>query len=165
MLAHIGNIPVEEWLPFLVPVLLLYADVRRKERKRRRALQRIPDPQQVLDTATVQRVIERWKQTGRVELSAAHVALLYPPGPEGKSAADLSERLQEDPAGVHVLLEELEDFGYLTLERRKDDEPLRAWLTIEGNLLQYDTEAVLLAAVEDATRHEQDYVLRERDDD
>jgi hypothetical protein len=43
VLAHIGDIPVEEWLPFLVPIIGLYVWGRRRERRGREKVRRLPD--------------------------------------------------------------------------------------------------------------------------
>jgi hypothetical protein len=149
MIAHIGKIPVEEWLPFVVPVLALYLYGRRKERRRREAVGRLGPPE-ALDADAVERVMASWSMASREGLAPAHVPLLYPPGPDGMSVHELAARAHEDPAVVERLLEELEDLGYLSLEARDDDEGgPRAGLTIEGYALLYDTEAALLAAAND----------------
>jgi hypothetical protein len=146
VIAHIGNIPVEEWLPFLVPVLGLYLYGRRQQRRRREAVARLPDVGEGLDGATVRRVLDRWSATDHKEVSPEHVPLLYPPGPDGMTAADLAARLHSDTSAVVRQLEDLADLGYLELEAPESlDEP-RALLTPEGYDLLNITEEVLLAA-------------------
>jgi hypothetical protein len=145
-LAHIGNIPVEEWLPFLFPVLALYLYGRHKLRRRREAVARLPDVGEGLDEATVRRVLERWSATEHNEVTPEHVPLLYPPGPDGMTAADLAARIHSDTAAVVRLLEDLADLGYVELDGPESlDEP-RALLTAEGYDLLNITEEVLLAA-------------------
>ena len=148
MIAHIGNIPVEEWLPFLVPVFALYMYGRRRERRRREAVQRLAEPAKALDAATVGVVTSLWAKAGRIGLGPAHVSLLYPPGPDGMSAAELAERAHRERGAVARLLEELEDLGYVELETRKGEAEPRAWLTVEGYTLQYETEAVLISRLD-----------------
>lgn len=148
MIAHIGNIPVEEWLPFLVPVFALYLYGRRRERRRREAVGRLGEPAQTLDEASVEAVIASWAKAGRVGLEPAHVFLLYPPGPDGKSAVELAERAHRESGAVVHLLEELEDLGYVELETRKGEAEPRVWLTVEGYTLQYETEAVLISRLD-----------------
>jgi len=145
VIAHIGNIPIEEWLPFLVPVLALYLYGRRRERRRREAVGRLAGPAQALDGATVAAVTSAWAKAGRVGVGPAHVFLLYPPGPDGLSATELAERAHRERGGVVRLLEELEDLGYVELEARAGEAEPRAWLTVEGYSLQYETEDVLIS--------------------
>jgi hypothetical protein len=144
-IAHIGNIPVEEWLPFLVPVLALYLYGRRKERRRRLALRDLPDPTEGLDAGTVKLVMAHWSRAHHGNLSRAHLPLLYPPGPDGMNARELADRIHSDPVTVERLLLELEDVGYLTLEGQGEDCESQAWLTVEGYTLLRDTETALLS--------------------
>lgn len=51
VIAHIGNIPVEEWLPFVVPVVALYLYGRRKDRHRRNEVERLPEAGELLERA------------------------------------------------------------------------------------------------------------------
>jgi DNA-binding transcriptional ArsR family regulator len=143
--AHIGNVPVEEWLPFLVPVIALYVYGRRRERRRREAVQRLPDASEALDEGTVELVRRRWARANHTDVSPAHLPLLYPPGPDGMSAGELAERISADPAAVERLLEELADLGYLELEEGNGRQEARAWLTFEGYDLLHETEAAVLA--------------------
>jgi hypothetical protein len=145
LVAHIGKVPVEEWLPFLVPLVALYVYGRYKYRRRREALQRLPDPSALLDESIVGRVHDRWSAAGHKELSAEVVPLLYPPGPDGLTAAELAGRLDRDAGAVERLLEELAELGYVDLEEDSAGET-RAWLTIEGHVLMEVTEGELLAA-------------------
>lgn len=145
VLAHIGNIPVEEWAPFLVPVLVLYLYGRHKNRRRREAVQRLPDASEPLDKSTIELVVARWANAKHKDLSPAYLPLLYPPGPDGMNAGELAERIHADPVTVEHLLEELEDLGYLDLEERDGFDGPRAWLTFEGYDLLNETEAALLS--------------------
>ncbi len=146
VIAHIGNIPVEEWAPFLVPVLVLYLYGRHKNRRRREAVQRLPDASEPLDESTVELVVARWAKARHEDLSPAYLPLLYPPGPDGMNAGELAERIHADPATVERLLGELEDLGYLDLDGRDGFDGPRVSLTFEGYELVNVTEEVLLAA-------------------
>ena len=143
--AHIGNVPVEEWLPFTVPVIALYLYGRHRDRRRRAAVQRLPDAREVLDEKIVELVLARWAKSRHKHLSAEHLPLLYPPGPDGMTAAELAERVHADPPTVERLLAELEERGYGELEGYAGPE-LRVWLTVEGYDLVNVTESVLLTA-------------------
>jgi DNA-binding transcriptional ArsR family regulator len=156
VIAHIGNIPVEEWLPFLVPVVALYLYGRGKERRRHADLQRLPGAGTPLDAGTVELVMTRWSNAKHENLSAAYLPLLYPPGPDGMDAGELSERIHADPARVEHLLEKLEDLGYLDLTEHDGFDGRRAWLTFEGYDLLHVTEAALLAAASQRSSHEDD---------
>jgi DNA-binding transcriptional ArsR family regulator len=151
MIAHIGNIPVEEWLPFVAPVVALYVYGRRKERRRRDAVGRLPDPGALLDDDTVRRVIAEWAAGHHGDVSAEHLPLIYPPGPDGLTAAELAERVHRDPATVERQLEELEDLDYLELEDREGFDGRRAWLTFRGYELLDATETALLGSLEQAS--------------
>ena len=154
MLAHIGNIPVEEWLPFVAPVVVLYLVGRRMTRARERDVVRVM-AEEPLDEAAVSEVVERWRHKRPNELSSKHVPVFWPPGPEGSNAAELAERLGTDVGTVEGVVEELEELGYL--ERDGADGEL--WLTIEGYDLLNDAEAVLLQR---AREREQAQALEER---
>src|SRR5438552_196158 len=80
------------------------------------------------------------------DLSPAHVALLYPPGPEGVTAAQLARRISRDPAAVDGLLEELAELGYVEFDSKEDPADRRAWLTIPGYDLVKAAEDELLGA-------------------
>jgi DNA-binding MarR family transcriptional regulator len=148
IIAHIGKIPVEEWLPFLVPIVALYLYGRRKERRRREAVGRLPDPSEPLGEDTVARVLAQWSDAKHSGLSPAHLPLLYPPGPDGLSAEELAARSNSDTATVERLLEQLEDLEYVELENRDGFDGVRAWLTFKGYELVDATEAALLTALE-----------------
>lgn len=139
VLAHIGNIPVEEWLPFVVPVVVLYLVGRRMTRARERDVVRVMS-EEALDEPTTQQILERWLHKRPNELAARHVRIFWPPGPEGSTAAELAERLGSDPETVGALVEELEELGYL----ERDEGGGELWLTIEGYDLLNDAQAVLL---------------------
>jgi hypothetical protein len=150
-LAHIGNIPVEEWLPFLVPIIGLYIYGRRKDRGRRRAVERLQGAREPLDEHTIDHVVADLSKAKHDNVAPAHLPLLYPPGPDGLSAAELAERTNSDPAVVERLLEELEDLGYLDLDSGEGFEDRRAWLTFKGYELVDATEAALLDAAQHPT--------------
>ncbi len=143
MLAHIGKIPVEEWLPFLVPVLALYLYGRSRGRRRRREVARLPSAGELLDERTVVRVLEAWSQGRHKEPSARHVALMYPPGPDGLTAAELAADTASDVPSVERRLGELHELGYLDLDGPPGPEQQVA-LTLEGYDLLDVTEGVLL---------------------
>ena len=144
VLAHIGGIPVEEWLPFLIPVLALYFAGRRRNRRREAAVNRLPDPSEGLDEDATTRVLARWTQAKHA-VPREYIPILYPPGPDGKTASELAERIHADPATIGQQLEALEDLGYLELHNRDGDTP-RVWLTIKGYDLLEETEQALLSA-------------------
>ena len=155
VIAHIGNVPVEEWVPFLFPVLALYLYGRHWTRRRRQAVNRLPGPGEPLDEDTVALVLAEWAKSDHAEVSREHLPVLYPPGPDGASAAELARRARSDPATVERLLEDLQELGYLDLEEREGraaelPPARRAWLTAEGYDLVSVTENALLARAEDA---------------
>jgi hypothetical protein len=143
-IAHIAGIPVEEWAPFLVPVLALYFGGRVRRRRREQALERLPDASEALNPATTSRVLAHWSQANH-QISSEYLPLLYPPGPDGLTAAQLAQRTHADPAAIEQQLDALEDLGYLELRHHDGDAP-RAWLTIQGYDLLNETERALLAA-------------------
>jgi hypothetical protein len=145
VIAHIGNIPVEESLPFLVPIIALYVYGRHRARRRREAVERLPDASTALDDDTVRRVLARWSAAGHRELSPEHVLLLYPPGPEGVTGAELATRIRRDPVTVERLLDELAELGYVEFDRQRDNAEQQAWLTVDGYDLVKATEDELLA--------------------
>jgi hypothetical protein len=148
--AHIGNVPVEEWLPFLFPVLALYLYGRHWTRRRRQALNRLPPASQPLDEHTTGLVISEWAKADHTQVSREHLPLLYPPGPDGATTAELARNVRSDAMTVERLLEDLQELGYVDLEPRETgpaDAPgtRRAWLTAEGYDLVNVTERALLA--------------------
>jgi DNA-binding transcriptional ArsR family regulator len=148
IIAHIGNIPVEEWLPFLVPIVALYIYGRRKERRRREAVGRLPDAGEPLDDDTVKRVVAEWSAEKHSDVSSEHLPLLYPPGPDGMTAAELADRVHSDPATVERLLEQLEELEYLDLDNREGFDSPSVSLTFKGYELVDATETALLAALQ-----------------
>jgi len=85
------------------------------------------------------------------------VSLLYPPGPDGVTAAELATRIHRDPVTVKRLLEELEELGYVESDAQMDIAERRARLTIEGYDLVSMTEDELLtgsAVARRPKRHE-----------
>jgi hypothetical protein len=142
--AHIGNVPVEEWLPFVAPVVALYVYGRHRARRRRDRVALLPGIE-ALDDATIERVLAGWSDSEHADLSRDFVALLYPPGPEGATATELAHRMGGNQRVVRGRLEDLADLGYLELEVREGENEPRAWLTVAGYDLQDLTETVLLA--------------------
>jgi len=139
VLAHIGNIPVEEWLPFVVPVVVLYLLGRRMTRNREREVAQVM-AEELLDERTVGEILERWRHKRPNELSSRYVPIFWPPGPEGSTPGELAKRLGYDLETLEAMLGELEELGYI--ERDGGDGTL--WLTIEGYDLMNDAESVLL---------------------
>ena len=81
ILAHLAGIPVEEWAPFWVPVVLLLVWGWRRER---RAAPRSPSSRterDLLDSGTQRRVIAACRAAGLGEIEERHLKILYPPGP------------------------------------------------------------------------------------
>jgi DNA-binding transcriptional ArsR family regulator len=144
VVAHIGKVPVEEWLPFLVPVLLLYLYGRRESRRRRQALRRLPDVSVSADDRLTEQVLARWAGAGHRELSREHVPLFLPPGIEGASIAETVARLDASPGSVERLLLDLAELGYVELDDSGGDDR-RAWLTADGYQLAHAAEDTLLA--------------------
>jgi hypothetical protein len=144
-LAHIGNVPVEEWLPFVVPIVALYVYGRRRERRRRAEVGRIPASSGQLDDAVVARIAEEWRKRDYAGVTAEHLGLLYPPGPDGRTVKELATTTHADPAYVLSLLEQLEGGDYLLLEGEPPD--LRTSLTVKGYGLVDATEDSLLSAL------------------
>jgi hypothetical protein len=145
-IAHIGDVPVEEWLPFLFPIIALYLYGRHSNRRRHREIERLPPLSEGLDERTEESVLERWAAAGHEHLRREHVALMYPPGPQGATAAELAANVGRSPAGVAGQLEDLQELGYLDLESEGGGGETRAWLTLEGFDLLTATEEVLLQA-------------------
>jgi predicted transcriptional regulator with HTH domain len=150
LIAHIGNVPVEEWLPFLFPVLALYLYGRHWARRRRQAVNRLPRADESLDDGAVNLVISEWAKADHSELSREHLPLLYPPGPDGATASELAARVRSDPVKVQRLLEDLQELGYVDLEERTQRDERRAWLTAEGYDVVNITEEALVSSL--ATR-------------
>jgi hypothetical protein len=148
VLAHIGNIPVEEWLPFVAPVVVLYLVGRRMTRNREREVAEAIDPKERFDESVVEQILERWRRRHPGELSSRHVPVFWPPGPEGVTAPELAERLECDQESMEAVIEELEELGYL--ERDGGDGTL--WLTIEGYVLLDDAQSVLIERARDRAR-------------
>lgn len=141
--AHIGNIPVEEWLPFVVPVVALFIYGRHRGRRRRESIARLPGIE-ALDEATIERVLAKWSSSDHIEVSRDFVPLLYPPGPEGATAAELAERIHTDQPVIRARLEDLAELGYLELDLREGESDPRVWLTVSGyDLLELTADAVL----------------------
>jgi hypothetical protein len=148
VIAHIGKIPVEEYAPFVVPVIALYAYGRTWSRRHRKKVAHLPGPGEQLDERTVQVVLDRWAAAGHGEVGREQVALMYPPGPDGATTSELAQRVGSDTASVTRRLDELAELGYV--EYDSDDAERRPWLTVEGIDLLNVTEDALLAAFADA---------------
>jgi hypothetical protein len=146
--AHIGNIPVEEWLPFLVPIITLYVVGRRRERRRRAEVARLPRAEQLLNPPTAQRVVETLHAARHENAETKFLPLLYPPGPDGMTVAELARQACVAPARVEELLDELEELGYVQLEGTPGTES-RVGLTIEGyDLVDATAQALVSIARE-----------------
>jgi hypothetical protein len=131
-------------VPFLFPIIALYLYGRHSGRRRHRRIERLPPLAEGLDERTRDAVLERWSAAGHEHLRREHVALLYPPGPQGAAAGELAARTGRSAEEVRRALEELQELGYLDLESGEGGE--RAWLTLEGFDLLTATEEVLLSA-------------------
>jgi MarR family len=142
-LAHIGNVPVEEWLPFLVPVLALYLYGRHRDRRRRAALRELAPADEPLSETSARQVLAGWTSAGHEGLQPEDVALFWPPGPEGLAAAELGARGGTDTAAVEARLTRLEELGYVELEHKAAPEDRRVWLTLAGYDLLVIAEGTL----------------------
>lgn len=151
VIAHIGKIPVEEYAGFVVPVIALYAYGRAWSRRHRRKLAGLPPPQ-ALDEQTVQLVLARWAEDKHGELGPELVALMYPPGPDGSTAAELAQRVGAERASVERGVAELAELGYLESDLGEGEQRLS--LTAEGIHLLNITEDALLSAFADAAAPE-----------
>jgi hypothetical protein len=149
-LAHIGNIPVEEWLPFVVPIVALYVYGRRRERRRRREVAKIPEVSSDLDPAVIARIAAGWRDAKYEHITREHLALLYPPGPDGYSVAELAVRTDRDEETVQRLLEQLEEGEYLFLDLEPGTDRFVVSLTVKGFGLVDATEDFLLTALRDS---------------
>jgi hypothetical protein len=143
-LGHIGKIPVEEWLPFLVPFVALFIYFRRKERRRRAAIAKLPETSSSLDEATVARVLAAWSEGGYAGVSVEHLAMLYPPGPDGMSVQEIAAHTHADPELVERLLDQLEEHEYVELEVDDERAGARALLTLKGYALVGATEDAVI---------------------
>ena len=152
LLAHIGGIPVQESLPFLVPIVALVIYGRHRGRRRRREVGRLPAASELLDGPSVERVLAEWSKGRHGDAAARHVPLFYPPGPDGLTAGELAERTGESPASVARLLAELHELGYVELDG-PDGPEQDVSLTLEGfDLLDATESALLEVAHERAAR-------------
>ena len=147
MIAHIGNIPVEEYAGFVVPVIVLYAYGRAWSRRRRQKVAHLPGPSEPLDERTVELVLSHWAAAKHGDVAREQISVMYPPGPDGTTPSELAERIGADPSSVTRRLEDLADLGYVEFD--SDDSGQRLWLTVEGINLLNVTEDALLAALED----------------
>jgi len=151
LLAHIAGIPVQEWSPFIVPVVVLYLYGRRSTRKRQAALREVGDRASSLEESTAQRILSAWSKAGHDQLTSEHVRLLYPPGVDGANVAEIAARLGSKPDAVQTSLEVLAELGYVDLEDDADgaaEGPV--WLTPDGFNLVHSMEDLLLDRVKTA---------------
>jgi hypothetical protein len=148
-LAHIGNIPVEEWLPFVVPVLAIYVYVRRRERRRRADVERLIAARRRLDERLVAAIVAEWTAAKHSELTAEHVPLLAPPGPNGATPGEIAGHAERDEPTVRRLLGDLADLGYVEEDVDAAGGEAKVWLTAEGFVVANIAENVLLAAFAD----------------
>ncbi len=144
-LAHIGGIPVEEWLPFLVPVIAIYVYVRTRERRRRAEVQRVIDAGGTLSDELAARILSEWAATSHGELNEEHVRLMAPPGPNGASAKELAQRVGRDEREVEQLLGDLVELGYVE-EYAPEDGERKVWLTADGFAIAHVAERAVLAS-------------------
>ncbi|MEA2214904.1 MAG: hypothetical protein QOK19_465 [Solirubrobacteraceae bacterium] len=149
-LAHIGNVPVQEWLPFVVPIVALYLYGRRRERRRRREVAKIPETSSDLDPAVSERIATGWRDAKYEHVTREHLPLLYPPGPDGSSVAELAIRTGRDEETVQRLLEGLEEGEYLFLDLEAGSDQLVVSLTVKGFGLVDTTEDFLLTALRES---------------
>jgi hypothetical protein len=149
-LAHIGNVPVEEWLPFVVPIVVLYFAGMRRERQRRGEVRAMPGTSRGLDAGLVSRIVAGWREAGYEDVAVEHLPLLYPPGPDGYSVAELAERTACDEATVERTLEILERGEYLQLDPETVSGGVEATLTSKGVGLVDATEDLVLTAMREA---------------
>lgn len=152
VLAHIGGIPIQESLPFLVPLVALVIYGRHRGRRRRREVGRLPGAAELLDGASVERVLAEWSKGRHADAAARHVPLFYPPGPDGLTAGELAERTGESPASVARLLAELHELGYVELDGAEGPEQAVS-LTLEGYDLLDATETALLEVARERAQH------------
>ena len=143
-LAHIGNIPIEEWAPFLVPIIGLYFYGRRREHRRRGEVSELPETSEGLDPTVVEKIVAGWREARYDGVRPEHLPLLYPPGPDGLSVAELAERTAGEEETVRGLLEQLERGEYLDLFPEPQSGGLQASLTLRGFGLVDQTEESLL---------------------
>ncbi len=148
VLAHFGKIPVEEWLPFLVPSVALYLYGRRRERRRRAAVARLAPPYEQLEQATLERVERAWSEGTHDGVARRHLPLLFPPGPDGFSVAEIAARIHAEPGDVARLLDELEELDYLAVEHAENPSERIVSLTFRGYELLDATEVALLVGLE-----------------
>jgi hypothetical protein len=144
-LAHIGGIPVEEWLPFLVPVLAIYVYIRRRERRRRAEVQRVLDAGGALSEDVIATILAQWSALKHDELGPEHVRLMAPPGPNGTTPRELALRADRDELTVRSLLGDLSELGYVEQEEPAGGGETRVWLTAEGFAMAHAAERVVLA--------------------
>jgi hypothetical protein len=144
-LAHIGGIPVEEWLPFLVPLIAIYAYVRRRERRRRAEVQRVLAAGVALSDELIETILGEWTAARRDELTAEHVRVMAPPGPNGTSAAELARRMHRDERTVARLLGDLAELGYVEEDAPAEGET-KVWLTADGFAVAHMVERAVLTS-------------------
>jgi hypothetical protein len=130
VLAHIGKVPVEEWLPFVVPVVAVWVWSRYKTRREQATLPPTEKQRRRAAQGRVALVLAHWRAAGHDELGESHVPLLAPPGPQGCNAAELAARTGVSEPETRELLEELDEVGVIELLPAEDSD--RVWLTPLG---------------------------------
>jgi hypothetical protein len=146
-LAHIAGIPVQEWSPFIVPLVALYFYGRHREHRRREEVAEIPERSESLHPQVVEQIVAGWRDARYEAVTTEHLPLLYPPGPDGLSVAELAQRTARDEATVTQLLEQLERAEYLDLFPEAESGGMQASLTLRGYGLVDQTEDSLLGAL------------------
>ncbi len=146
-LAHIAGIPVQEWSPFIVPVVALFFYGRHREHRRREEVAEIPKRSENLDPQVIEEIVAGWRNARYEAVTTAHLPLLYPPGPDGLSVAELADRTACDEATIRQLLEQLERAEYLDLFPEAESGGMQASLTLRGFGLVDQTEDSLLGAL------------------
>lgn len=144
--AHIAGVPVEEWLPFVAPVVALYLYGRHRDRRRGEAVKQLADSGRSLDAGTVRLVLGEWASADHKQLGAEHLPLFYPPGPDGLTIAELSAHSGCEQPTVEQMLDGLEELGYVELDEQGSDGERRTWLTVAGYDALLVAENALLGA-------------------
>jgi DNA-binding transcriptional ArsR family regulator len=148
ILAHLAGIPVEEWAPFWVPIVVLLVWGWRRERRGRAAIAKLPKEQDLLTDATFARIHAAWRAAGLDGAEQRHLKLLYPPGPDGLTVAQLAEQTKLDERAAARQLLELEEAGFVTLDGKPGPEQ-QVFLTMRGFDLESVTEEELLRAADE----------------
>ena len=130
-----------------MPLVVLYVYGRRRERRRRGEVAELPESSEGLDPTVIDQVVAGWRRASYDSVTPEHLPLLYPPGPDGLSVAELVERTDVEEGRVRGLLEQLERADYLDLYPEPESGGLQASLTLRGFGLVDQTEESLLQAL------------------